>query len=207
LDQGGCLTGGGFYDGSAASADYRGNFFYGDCNSDRIMRARIDPGSNAVLSVDYWATDIASQVDVANGPDGALYYAGTGTNDIYRAAFNASGQALVVANQNLRPDEGGEVVTTVSLAMAPVADVVVTAARSAGDTDVGVIAGATLTFTTTNWMRPQALRLGAATDPDTIDDSATISVSSASLATVPITVTVLDVGSLPAILFANGFEN
>ncbi len=206
LDQGGCLTGGGFYDGSAASADYRGNFFYGDCNSDRIMRARIDPGSNAVLSVDYWATDIASQVDVANGPDGALYYTGTSTNDIYRAAFNATGQALVVANQNLRADEAGEVVTTVSLAMAPVADVVVSIARSAGDTDVNVVAGATLTFTPANWMRPQTLRLGASADPDSVDDSATVSVSASGLTTVPIAVTVLDVGSLPSVLFANGFE-
>ena len=207
LNQGGCLTGGGFYDGSAASANYRGNFFYGDCNSGRIMRARIDPGSNAVLSVDYWATGIATQVDVAGGPDGALYYTGTSTNNIYRATFNPTGQALVVANQNLRLDEQGEAVTTVSLATAPLADVVVIIARSAGDTDVNVLAGATLTFTPTNWMRPQALRLGATGDLDSIDDSATISVSATGLATVAVAVTVLDVGAVVAPLFANGFEN
>jgi glucose/arabinose dehydrogenase len=207
LDQGGCLTGGGFYDGSAASSDYRGNFFYGDCNSGRIMRARIDPGSNAVLSVDHWATDIASQVDVSNGPDGALYYTGVGTNNIYRAKFNVTGQALVVGNQNLRSDEGGEVVTSVSLAMAPPSNVEVTIARSAGDADVNVLAGATLTFTPTNWMRQQSLRLGAAGDADSIDDNATISVSAPGLTTVPIAVTVLDVGPLASPLFANGFEN
>ncbi len=207
LEQGGCLTGGGFYDGTAASADYRGNFFYGDCNSSRIMRARIDPGSNAVLGVDYWATDIAAQVDVAGGPDGALYYTGTSTNNIYRATFNPVGQALVVANQNLRVDEQGEVVTTVSLATAPLADVTVTIARSAGDTDVNVLAGATLTFTPSNWMRPQALRLGATGDLDSIDDSATISVSATGLTTVPVAVTVLDVGAITVPLFANGFEN
>ncbi|MDZ4814431.1 MAG: PQQ-dependent sugar dehydrogenase [Pseudomonadota bacterium] len=207
LDQGGCLTGGGFYDGTAAAADYRGNFFYGDCNSGRIMRARIDPGSNAVLSVDYWATGIATQVDVAGGPDGALYYTGTSTNDIYRAVFNSSGQALVVANQNLRVDEQGEAVTTVSLATAPLVDVTVTIARSAGDTDVNVLAGATLNFTPTNWMRPQAVRFGAAGDLDSIDDSATVSVSATGLTTVPVAVTVLDIGAITVPLFANGFEN
>jgi glucose/arabinose dehydrogenase len=207
LNQGGCLTGGAFYDGSAAAADYRGNFFYGDCNSDRIMRARIDPGSNAVLSVDYWATSINSQVDIATGPDGALYYTGTSTNNIYRAAFNAVGQALVVANQNLRIDEGGEAITTVSLAMAPVADVTVTISRSAGDTDVNVMAGASLTFTAVDWMQPQPLRLGAIGDPDTADDAATISVSAAGLTAVPVSVTVLDLGVINPPLFANGFEN
>lgn len=207
LEQGGCLTGGGFYDGTAASADYRGNFFYGDCNSGRIMRARIDAGSNAVLSVDYWATGIAAQVDVAGGPDGALYYTGTSTNNIYRAVFNAAGQALVVANQNLRVDEQGEAVTTVSLATAPLANVTVNIAQTAGDTDVSVLAGAALTFTPTNWMRPQAVRLGAAGDLDSIDDSATVSVSATGLTTVPVAVSVLDVGAISVPLFANGFEN
>lgn len=207
LNQGGCLTGGAFYDASAASAEYRGNFFYGDCNSDRIMRARIDPGSNAVLSVDYWATSINSQVDIATGPDGALYYTGTSTNNIYRAAFNASAQALVVANQNLRVDEGGQAITTISLAMPPVADVSVTVARSAGDIDVGVLAGAALVFTPGNWMQPQVLRLGAAGDPDLTDDSATISVSASGLSTVPISVTVLDLGAINPPLFSDGFEN
>ncbi len=207
LNQGGCLTGGAFYDASAASSDYRGNFFYGDCNSDRIMRARIDPGSNAVLSVDYWATSINSQVDIATGPDGALYYTGTSTNNIYRAAFNAGAQVLVVANQNLRMDEEGQAITTISLAMPPVADVSVSVARSAGDIDVGVLAGAALVFTPGNWMQPQVLRLGAAGDPDLTDDSATISVSASGLSTVPISVTVLDLGAINPPLFSDGFEN
>jgi glucose/arabinose dehydrogenase len=209
LDQGGCLTGGAFYDGTLAPAEYRGNFFYGDCNSNRIMRARIDPGTNQVLSVDHWGTDISDQVDVAAGPDGALYYTGTTTNTIYRAAFNASSQGLVVANQNLRIDEEGEVVTTVRLAIAPAGNVDVTVARTAGDTDVGVVAGAALTFTPANWMRPQAVRLGAAPDVDTSDDTATVSVSASGLTTVPISVSVLDLGTGPDPndIFEDGFED
>ena len=206
LNQGGCLTGGAFYDATLAAPAYRGNFFYGDCNSGRIMRARIDTASNQVLGVDYWATGISSQVDVAGGPDGALYYTGTTTNNILRAAFIASSQGLVVANQNLRIDEGGEVVTTVRLATAPAADVTVDVVRTAGDADVGVIAGASLTFTPSNWMRPQAVRLAANPDPDATDDLATVSVTAASLASVPIRVTVLDLGGLSDGIFANGFE-
>ncbi|HET7843941.1 MAG TPA: PQQ-dependent sugar dehydrogenase [Xanthomonadales bacterium] len=207
LNQGGCLTGGVFYDNSMAGAAYRGNFFYGDCNSARIMRARIDNATNAVLGVDYWATGISSQVDIAVGPDGALYYVGVGTSNVYRAAFNATSQGLVVNNLNLWPDEGGEVVTSVRLAQQPANAVQVDVARTAGDTDVGVAAGATLTFDSTNWNRPQLVRLAVATDGDGINDTATVSVSSTGLATVPIAVHVLDTGSAgEAPLFSNGFE-
>jgi uncharacterized repeat protein (TIGR01451 family) len=192
LEQGGCLTGGAFYDSSAAPEAYRGNFFYGDCNSGDIMRARIDPESNEVLGVDIWASDTPGQVDVALGPDGALYFIGTGTNSVFRARYNAGAQGLVVGNQHLRLDEGGDAVTMVRLAQAPGANVDVAVARSAGDTDVDVIAGDTLTFTPANWYVPQAVRLDAADDGDATDDAATITVSSDGLDSVPINVTVLD---------------
>lgn len=206
LNQGGCLTGGAFYDGSAADASYRGNFFYGDCNSGRIMRARIDDATNAVLSTDYWATGVSSQVDITSGPDGALYYVGVGTSNVFRATYNASSQGIIVGNLNLRADEHGQVVTTVRLATQPAGNVQVDVARTAGDADVTVLAGATLTFTSSNWNRTQVVRLGAIGDLDTTDDLATISVSSTGLATVPIRVTVLDLGSIETPLFANGFE-
>lgn len=205
LNQGGCLTGGVFYDASLASQSYRGNFFYGDCNSGRIMRARIDPASNAVLSTDHWATGIAAQVDIAVGPDGALYYVGVGTANVYRAGFNVSAQGLVVANLNLRIDEGGEAVTTVRLASAPTADVQVDVARATGDSDVNVIVGTSLTFTPLNWSRPQVVRVRAAGDLDLVDDNAAIWVNSIGLTTIPIQVSVLDLGT-PEAVFANGFE-
>ncbi len=205
LNQGGCLTGGTFYDATAASPDYRGNFFYGDCNSGRIMRARIDATTNSVLSTDYWATGITSQVDIAVGPDGALYYVGVGTANVFRAAFNATSQGLVVANQNLRADQGGEVVTTVRLAVAPLVNVTVNVARTAGDTDVGIVSGSTLTFTPSNWSIPQAVRMSAAADADLTDDAATVTVSSTGLTDVPIRVTVLDLDG-PDSMFVYGFE-
>lgn len=207
LDQGGCLTGGAFYDATQAPADYRGNFFYGDCNSGRIMRARIDPSSNQVQTTDYWATNITAQIDIAQGPDGALYYTGNSTNTIFRAAYNVTAQGLVVAHRNLRLDEGGEAVTFISLATAPVGNVDVSVARSAGDTDVSVLTGSTLTFTTANWMRPQVVRLRAAVDADTSEDTATVTVSATGLADVAVSVSELDLLTDVSGVFADGFEN
>jgi glucose/arabinose dehydrogenase len=206
LSQGGCLTGGVFYDSSAAPAAYRDNFFYGDCNSGRIMRARID-ASNNVLSTDWWASNLGGQVDIAVGPDGALYYVSAFNGGLTRATYNATAQGLIVGNLNLRPDEGGQVATTVRLAQVPAGTVQVDVARTAGDTDVTVIAGATLTFDPTNWNRPQVVRLDVAPDGDAIDETATVSVSSTGLATIPVTVHVLDTGGAgEAPLFSNGFE-
>ncbi len=206
LNQGGCLTGGAFYDATLAPADYRGNFFYGDCNSTRIMRARIDAASNQVASVDHWAIGVNSQVDVATGPDGALYYVGSATNNVYRAAYNVTAQGLVIANQNLHLEEGGDAVTSVSLAALPIAPVQVTVSRTGGDSDVTVAAGSTLTFTPSDWNRPQSVRLNAGADADTTDDAATISVASSGLTTIPISITVLDQAVPTSNLFADGFE-
>jgi glucose/arabinose dehydrogenase len=205
LPQGSCITGGAFYDSSAASADYRGNFFYGDCTSGRIMRARLDASGARVLSTQHWASGIDTQVDIAQGPDGALYYIGVGTSNIYRAAFNATSQSLVVGNLNLRIDEGGQVVTTVRLATAPTQTLIVNVARTAGDGDVSVVSGAVLEFKTSTWMQPQSVRLAAVFDEDLSDDLATVSVSGPGLTTIPITVRVLDLGR-PDPLFADDFE-
>jgi len=206
LVQGRCLTGGAFVEGTAASAEYRGNFFYGDCVSGRIMRARVAAGSTQVTGVTHWGTGINGQVDMASGPDGALYYTGGGSSTIFRAAFNATSQALVVANQHLRIDEGGDVVTTVRLAIAPVADVAVSVARSDGDADVTVFSGSALTFTPANWNRPQVVRLRAAVDGDGNDDVATVTVSSQGLAAESIAVSVLDLAAAD-LIFKDGFEN
>lgn len=112
----------------------------------------------------------------------------------------------MLANQNIRMDEAGAAVTTIRLAMAPTSNVIVSVARSAGDSDVNVSVGSSLTFTASNWMVPQIVRLTASADADDTNDSATIEVSAASLPTLPIQVSVLDLAGTPNGLFANGFE-
>ena len=207
LAQGRCLTGGEFYDATAAPPAYRGNFFYGDCVSGHLMRARIDESTNQVIGVTRWGTGISGQVDMALGPDGALWYTGGGSATIFRASYNASAQGLIVANRHLRADEGGQVVTTVRLATAPPVDVQVNVARTDGDTDVSVDSGAALTFTPVNWMRPQSVGIVAAADADDNDEQATITVSSQGLPSETLTVHVLDNQVGPDVIFGDSFEN
>ena len=56
--------------------------------------------------------------------------------------------------------------TTVKLAAAPTGNVTVAVARTAGDTDISVSAGASLVFTPANWNRAQTVTLAAAKDAD-----------------------------------------
>ncbi|HMI85599.1 MAG TPA: PQQ-dependent sugar dehydrogenase [Polyangiaceae bacterium] len=190
LNQGGCITGGSFYDGTQFGPAYRGNFFYGDYNSARLMRAVLGPG-NTVVSVDYWGTSIANITDTSVGPDGALYYMGI-AGAIYRTTFNTSVQALVVSATHLWMAEAGQTSVNVSLAIAPAVDVTVNVARTAGDADVNIGAGAMLTFTPATWSVPQAVTITSADDLDTVADAATITASSGGLASEDIFVNVVD---------------
>lgn len=193
LNQGGCITGGAFWDSSAAPAAYRGNFFYGDFNSGRVMRTILD-GSNEVSSVDYFSgsSHIPGCVDTSIGPDGAIYSASENTPVIRRAAFNASSQGLVVTPTFLQTDEAGRTAFSVRLATAPVANTVVSIARTSGDSDLTVFAGATLTFTPLNFATPQMVTIAAAEDGDASADSATISVQGGGFVTQTVSVSVTD---------------
>jgi glucose/arabinose dehydrogenase len=196
LNQGGCITGGSFYDSSGVPAAYRGNYFYGDLNSSRVMRAILSP-SNTVISADYFITGSAAQLDTAIGPDGKFYYAEHG-GLIRRLTYtNFPGQQLVVTPLNVRMIEGGQAAISVCLAEAPAGDVTVDIAQESGDADITVTAGSRLTFTTGNWSVPQPVRLQAAVDGDTANDIATLTVSSAGLASESVTVRALDLVTLP----------
>jgi len=191
LDQGGAVLGGCFYDSTAVPAAYRGNFFYGDLNSGRLMRATLNP-SNEVTTVDYFVTGVANYIDMAVGPDGALYYANfAGT--IHRLAYtNFASQQIIVTPTVVRMVEGGAATLTVRLAQAPAANVEVNVARTSGDTDISVTDGATLTFGPTNWSVPQVVRLQAAADFDSFDDTAGLTVSATGLPAQAATVHALD---------------
>jgi glucose/arabinose dehydrogenase len=193
-DQGGAITGGTFYDSSGAPEAYRGNFFYGDFNSGRMNRAIVGPGTT-VTQVDYFAVGNPSSVDMAVGPDGALYWASFG-GVIRRTAYDAQAQGLVVSNLHLWMTEGRRIGTTVSLALPPSGNTSVTVARVAGSTDVGVSGGAALAFTPANFDVPQLVTFDAAADADAVADFATFSVSSAGLAGVSVEVRVNDTDAL-----------
>ncbi len=190
LHQGGAITGGAFYDATAFPASYRGNFFYGDFNSGRIMRATVGPGTT-VTSVDYWAANSGNAIDVAPGPDGDLYYVDYG-GTVFRARHNATAQLLIVSNAHVPVSEGRTAVVSVRLAIAPTSDVTVDVARTAGSSDVAVAAGAILTFTPANWGQLQTVVLSAADDDDLLADTATITVASTGLTSETVAVNVID---------------
>jgi hypothetical protein len=176
LNIGGAITGGTFFEATSVPSQYRGDFFFGDFNSNRIIRADIQPGG-PIVSVDDWAHSIAAPIDMEVGPDGDLYvvtYAGT----VYRVAFNASSQGIVVSRRFLRITEGTAAAFAVRLATAPVGDVVVAVGRSAGDSELMVTQGASLTFTPANWSVPQVVVVTSAWDATSGDHEASFSVSS-----------------------------
>lgn len=178
---GGCITGGAFYDGTGFAEPYWDNFFFGDLNSGNLMRVTLD-GSSEITSVDTWGNGISAVVDMAQGPDGALYYVphiGGGTATIWRTSYKPTEQGLVISSRNLDIDEASAGFISASLAMAPTADVTV-AVDPNGDADL-VPAPRSLTFTPGNWNVPQPVRVNAAEDADAADDTARMSFSSAGL--------------------------
>lgn len=187
---GAAITGGTFLDTSAVPAIYRGNYFFGDYVGGNIIRSILN-GSNQVTSVDHFANAVNSAIDMAVGPDGALYSV---RNDgrLTRWAYNQGAQALLVTPLNQRTDEGSQIACTVRLAVAPTGNVTVNTTRTAGDADLTVAAGASLTFTNLTWSIPQPVRLAAAEDADATNDTATFSFTSTNLTTENATLTVLD---------------
>jgi alpha-tubulin suppressor-like RCC1 family protein/subtilisin family serine protease len=100
--------------------------------------------------------------------------------------------------------EGGTSTFGVRLAKRPPAAVTISVAHSAGDPDITVQSGATLSFDTNNWNSYQTVALRAAEDADTADGSATIILSGAGMDSVPITATEADNDTVLRIYAGNG---
>ena len=99
---------------------------------------------------------------------------------------------FITDTSSLTIAEGGSASFNVKLGTAPPADVSATVARVSGDTDISVVSGASLTFTTSNWSTWQTVTLAAAEDADNLNGTATIRISSATVASRDIGVTELD---------------
>jgi glucose/arabinose dehydrogenase len=200
LNLGGSITGGTFLDTTSVPLAYRGNFFFGDYNSGRVMRSTLTPNNN-VTSVDYFGSGITNIVDTSVGPDGALYGLRIDGN-VVRWAFTQTTQGLIVTPTQLQTDEGALAAFSVRLAIAPASNSTVTVARTSGDTDLTVSSGATLTFTPSNWATPQTVMLNAAEDADATSDTANFTVSSSGLTSEEVTLFALD-NDTPEIAVSN----
>ncbi|WP_257448674.1 PQQ-dependent sugar dehydrogenase [Archangium lipolyticum] len=189
---GGSITGGTFYDATLFPPEFRGNYFFGDFNSGQVTRATL-AANNSVETVAEWGTGFSSHVDMAVGPDGALYTLGNTDGIVRRITPSGRGQKLVVSGLNPRVVEGGHTVFTVRLAEAPTAPVTVQVTRAMGGSeDLSIASNATLTFSSTDWSVPQVVTLAAAADGDVDADTATFTVTSEGLADEAVVVTTID---------------
>jgi glucose/arabinose dehydrogenase len=177
---GGCLTRGAFYNASLFPSQYRGNLFFCDYNSGKVMRSVLDTSGNNINSTSVFVTGNSSLVDIAVGPDSALYYASNGGN-IYRLTYVGTGsQNILPSATSLSVTEASSASFTVRLAIAPASNVTVAVSRSSGSS--GVTATPTsLTFTPSTWNTPQTVTVSAAEDGNNVDEGATITCSASGL--------------------------
>lgn len=189
---GAAITGGCFYDSTAFPAAYRGNYFFGDYVSGRIMRVTLD-AQNTPSRVEEFVTGHSLHVDMTTGPDGALYYANQNSfGTIRRLAYTGTAPEAIVQPTAFDVLEGGSSLFSVRLRSAPVAEVIVTVQRISGDTDLAVSGSGTRTFTPANFQTPQTVTIAAAEDTDLSHDSALFRVSAPGLPSHDIPVNGID---------------
>ncbi len=189
---GGCITGGVFYDSTAGNAGYRGNYFFGDFMSGKIVRAIVE-GPN-IRAADLFAqnAEMNGLTDVNLGPDGDLYTLNYYRSPIVRMRFNAFEQRIVASPTNLWTLEAGRGAFHVRLAMPPADEVSVSIVRASGNAPISVTDGATLTFDADNWSTPQPVFVATGRDQNDFDDEITLDVTASGLTTETVTVRVTD---------------
>ncbi len=165
--------------------------------------ATSDPGAATVdfvnLNFDPTSWDIAQPVTVTGVQDVDL------ANETPTLTLTAPGLANVVVAATVNDEDRQAIVSTaaavtvgegqtqtfgVSLAFQPAAAVTVAVASS--DAVSASVAPATLTFTPANYATPQNVTVTGEQDLDSVEDAATITLSSAGLTNVTVAVTVTD---------------
>jgi len=201
LVQGSSITGGCFYDSSAFPPAYQGNFFYSDYVLGAMMRAQIGADGRPT-KITYFAQGLGGPTDIAVGPDGALYYSENARNQVRRIAFTGT-PGFIVSTTALTLLEGGKANFTVRLGSAPAGPVMVQIHKTGAAADIDIQAGATLTFTPSDWDTPQPVTLVAASDADIDNDVATLAITAPGYDTQTITATATDQNLPPLILSTN----
>ena len=130
---------------------------------------------NQVQSVSLAA---AEDTDLASGTaQFSVSAPGLPTYSIAATEIENDEPRLVLTQNNVSLVENGTATFQINLATAPAANVTVNVARTAGDADLNVTSGATLTFTPVNFATPQTVTIAAAEDADNLGDAATFTVT------------------------------
>ncbi len=137
--------------------------------------------------------EAVEDADTSNGTATIQLVATGGLSDTRTVeATESDNDILMTDTASVTVSEGGTGTFNVKLSAQPASSVAVTVARSAGDTDISVKTGGSLTFTTSNWGTDQAVTLEAAEDDDSGNGTATIQVSATGLTPVDVTATEQD---------------
>jgi hypothetical protein len=179
-----------FYDSTAPSAAYRGNYFFGDWNTGNLMRARLS--GDAVTQVDLWAEGLGGVVDTSIGPDGDLYVTTYGHPRQYRYRFRTAAQSIVVSRSNVWMLEGGVAAFNVRLAIAPASAVDVHVAPVAGGSPLTITRGATLAFDSNDWSTQKTVAIRSLRDDNRVDDVVELAVTALDLPEESVLVRVTD---------------
>ncbi|WP_342378780.1 PQQ-dependent sugar dehydrogenase [Myxococcus stipitatus] len=137
--------------------------------------------------------------DADTDPDTATFTvssSGLTSESVLATSIEDNSAQFMLSSSLVRVPELGTATFDVSLSRAPARTVTVSVARTAGDADLSVQSGASLTFTPSNWNTPQTVTLAAAGDADNADGVATFTVSGAGLDSRVVTVTEGDVNDL-----------
>lgn len=111
---------------------------------------------------------------------------------------------IVASPKSLNVPEGGTATFQVKLSMPPDVDTTVTVSRSAGDEDITVTGGASLTFSPTDWNIFQTVTLSAAEDTDAESGSTTILCSAEGLLSATVIASELDNEALYTLTVVSG---
>lgn len=107
-------------------------------------------------------------------------------------ALTVLSRVPVVSASSVSVREGGSSGFSVSLDSEPDAEVVLTVQRVAGDADLAVVSGSSLTFDQTNWFLPQNVGLAAAEDEDQAAGTAQFVISADRYGNATVTATEID---------------
>jgi hypothetical protein len=130
---------------------------------------------------------------------GTATFGNTNASTTVAASENTTIRANFVKSISILTDldvvnvsEGGTASFKVRLGAQPTTSKTVYVQRASGDTNITILSGAILYFTTTNWSTGQDVTLAAAEDADTANGSATISCTSTGITTKNVTANEVD---------------
>jgi glycosyl hydrolase family 48/cellulose binding protein with CBM2 domain/Big-like domain-containing protein len=173
------------------------------------LAANASDPDGTIAKVEFYANDTLITTDTAS-PYSATWSSVPAGNYVLTAraydnvgAVTESAPVDVTVSANTGPTvivdpvapsvpEGGSTNVSLRLSQQPTANVTVTTAKTSGDADLAVSAGATRTFTTSNWNTAQTVTLSAAEDTDSANGTATFTASATGQTTATITATEAD---------------